>query len=154
MLTHLPRKFAFRCTRPKSRTNDDSDNLSIDRAMYFDGQLHYLDKDRQSSMSQRPTSLQTGDPGSSTSPSPQQPTQVQNTHTLRSPLPPPPPPPPPPSMPKPQTVAGAAGDLHSKALKSAISNIGNNPFDPEKVIEFSSTFCQTAFFTEKNVVGC
>jgi hypothetical protein len=93
--------------------------------MYFDGQLHYLDKDRQSTMSQKPTSYeraQTADPTTSSTPSPQQPqpqpqSQAQPQQQTSSSA----------SMPKSQTVTGAAGDLHSMALKSAISNIGMNP---------------------------
>src|SRR5271169_6766974 len=91
--------------------------------MYFDGQLHYLDKDRQSAMSQKPTSperAQTADLTASSTSSPQQPqsqspaqTQQQTSSSA--------------SMSKSQTVTGAAGDLHSMALKSAISNIGTNP---------------------------
>ncbi len=100
--------------------------------MYFDGQLHYLDTDRQSSsMPQQKYSshqrAQTASPNSSsTTPSPQQPvaqaqTQGQPQPTSSSSATTPS------SMPKSQTVGGAAGDLHSMALKSAISNIGILP---------------------------
>lgn len=95
--------------------------------MYFDGQLHYLDKERQSSMSsyQKPTShqrAQTTDPASAAASSPQQPqaqAQPQPSSSVSASA----------SMPKSQTVSGAAGDLHSIALKSAISNIGTLPLN-------------------------
>lgn len=101
--------------------------IDIKYIMYFDGQLHYLDKDRQSSsMPQQQKSAQTADPKSSTTSSPQQPlTQAQtqahpqpSSAAAASPSS---------SMPKSQTVGGAAGDLHSMALKSAINNIGLLP---------------------------
>jgi hypothetical protein len=88
--------------------------------MYFDGQLHYLDRDTQSPMSQKASSgtqyqsAATTDPTSSSSTP--QPSQTMTTGTNFSPLNP--------SMPKSQTVSGAASDLHSMALKSAINNIG------------------------------
>ena len=118
--------------------------------MYFDGQLHYLDKDRQSSMSQKPTSqerAQTADPTSSI-PSPQQPPpQAQSQSQTSSSA----------SMPKSQTVSGAAGDLQSMALKSAISNIGkyfNIDFCISGLIEYSAAFWEKTFFAEKDVVSC
>jgi hypothetical protein len=90
--------------------------------MYFDGQLHYLEKERQSSS----MAQQTADPNtSSTVSSPQQPlTQAQ---TQEHPQPSSSSTAPSSSMPKSQTVGGPAGDLHSMALKSAISNIGLLP---------------------------
>jgi hypothetical protein len=73
--------------------------------MYFDGQLHYLDKDRQSQMPSKPQHQRVSTADATTQPPP-----PSSTPT--------------PSMPKSQTVGGAAGDLHSMALKSAINNIG------------------------------
>jgi hypothetical protein len=75
--------------------------------MYFDGQLHYLEKDRQSPMSSKPQHQRASTTDSTTT---QPPSSSTSTPT--------------PSMPKSQTVGGAAGDLHSMALKSAINNIG------------------------------
>ena len=75
--------------------------------MYFDGQLHYLEKDRQPALPPKQSShprATSADANMTSTPAP------STTST--------------PTMPKSQTVGGAAGDLHSMALKSAISNIG------------------------------
>jgi hypothetical protein len=87
--------------------------------MYFDGQLSYLDKDKKPSampengraQSHRPTTDETGQ-------------SSQEVPIVPSLQPPPPAPLQSIALSKSQSVAGAAGDLHSMALKSAISNIG------------------------------
>jgi hypothetical protein len=56
-------------------------------------------------------------------------------------------------MPKSQTVSGAAGDLHSMALKSAISNIGI-ALVVVSIIIFSSAFREKTFVAETDVVRC
>jgi hypothetical protein len=83
--------------------------------MYFDGQLSYLDKDKQPSG--MPNRQQQGQRQTANEPTassqggvpPQQPppTLQQSAVVSKSP-----------------SVAGTAGDLHSMALKSAINNIG------------------------------
>jgi hypothetical protein len=56
-------------------------------------------------------------------------------------------------MPKSQTVSGAAGDLHSMALKSAISNIGI-ALVVVSIITFSAAFCEKTLVAETDVVRC
>jgi hypothetical protein len=73
--------------------------------MYFDGQLSYFDKDKPSSS--RQPGADHPSLGMSASTAAQQPASGQGAPLSKS-----------------QSVAGAAGDLHSMALKSAISNIG------------------------------
>jgi hypothetical protein len=85
--------------------------------MYFDGQLHYLEKDRQSQMSSKPQHQRASTTDATTQP----PSSSTSTPT--------------PSMPKSQTVGGAAGDLHSMALKSAINNIGSHPKYQSNVLQ-------------------
>jgi len=96
--------------------------------MYFDGQLHYLDKDKPPPPSSQPSRRQrtaTTDQPNSSSSTPQPPpaphTSPPSSSTPASASAPAP------SMSKSQTVGGPAGDLHSMALKSAISNIGTHP---------------------------
>jgi len=135
-----------------STTNYEDADPAIDTpsTMYFDGQLHYLDKENKAAPKQQLRHTQPS----------QVPTSHARAHTAdpsTSPAPPPPPPPTPPAPhaaqasaqhktsspslfsssvstmpnalpPKSQTVAGTAGDLHSMALKSAINNIGTSCF--------------------------
>jgi hypothetical protein len=109
--------------------------------MYFDGQLHYLDKDNKSGPKQQQQQQQpqaplpapaaaasharahTADPSTS-SPSQSSALHNNNSPSLSTPAPPTMPNS---SLPKSQTVGGTAGDLHSMALKSAINNIGTCP---------------------------
>lgn len=95
---------------------DGNEVNSVD-TMYFDGQLHYLDKDKPQQPSQRQRTATTDQPNSSSS-APQPPPAIQTPSSSSTPAP---------SMSKSQTVGGPAGDLHSMALKSAISNIGRLP---------------------------
>jgi len=83
--------------------------------MYFDGQLSYLDKDKQPSTPIKP-SLSENNATSSTPSQPSQPLPSSSTSSSTPNV----------SIQKAQTVSGAAGDLHSMALKSAISNIGSS----------------------------
>lgn len=135
--------------------------------MYFDGQLHYLDKDnnaapKQQQQTQTPASLpappvaasharaHTADPSTPSAPSPTPALHNNNSPSLSTPTPP--------AMPnsslKSQTVGGTAGDLHSMALKSAINNIGTSPPLPEsaKANANSSPFHQTTVPSETDVV--
>jgi hypothetical protein len=108
--------------------------------MYFDGQLHYLDKDNKSGPKQQPPQqpqasvsapaagasharAHTADPSTASSPSRTPVLHDTNSPSLSTPALPTMPNS---SLPKSQTVGGTAGDLHSMALKSAINNIGNS----------------------------
>src|ERR1700737_2362668 len=108
---------------------------AIDEArMYFDGQLHYRDKERQSAMPPKPQHqlASTAD----AIPAPQPPVS-SSTST--------------PSMPKSQTSSSAAGDLHSMAMKSAINNIG---WFLCCCLTISAALCQKTVLAETDALCC
>jgi hypothetical protein len=139
--------------------------------MYFDGQLHYLDKDNKSGPKQQQQQQQpqaplpapaaaasharahTADPFTSSAPSQASALHNNNSPSLSTPAPPTMPNS---SLPKSQTVGGTAGDLHSMALKSAINNIGTSlPFPSRNcppANASSSSFHQTPVPSETDVV--
>ena len=104
--------------------------------MYFDGQLSYLDKDKAPSTPTKPSKTAAQALPDTPTPPPLSAHQAMSAMTS--------------SAQKGQT-AGPAGDLHSMALKSAISNIGMLPVN---YINNSSPFCQKTFPAKTDAIRC